>query len=119
MQWSDALCSAFDLQPSLLPPLRRSSSVLGPVLQEVANTLNIPSSALVIAGGGDTQLAIKSTRPAVDDMVIVSGTTTPIVKLTGDYTLDAGERTGPAATSLPAALSSKPTPASPVSTTSA
>jgi len=47
----------------------------------------------VVAGGGDTQLAIKSTRPAVDDMVIVSGTTTPIVKLTGGYTLDTEERT--------------------------
>lgn len=93
MQWSEALCAAFGLPASLLPPLRASASVLGPVLPELARELNIPATAIVIAGGGDTQLAIKSTRPAVDDMVIVSGTTTPIVKLTGSYTLDTDERT--------------------------
>lgn len=92
-EWSPELCAAFGLEASLLPPLRTSGSVLGTVKPAVAQELNIPPAALVITGGGDTQLAIKSTRPAVDDMVIVSGTTTPIVKLTGSYTLDAEERT--------------------------
>jgi autoinducer 2 (AI-2) kinase len=44
-------------------------------------------------GGGDTQLAIRSTQPAVEDLVIVSGTTTPIVKLVDTYMLDAKQRT--------------------------
>lgn len=92
-QWSDELCAMFGLQASLLPPLRTSASILGPVRPEVAGDLGIAPAAIVIVGGGDTQLAIKSTRPAVDDMVIVSGTTTPIVKLTGEYTLDTEERT--------------------------
>ncbi|WP_341835902.1 FGGY family carbohydrate kinase [Chitinophaga pollutisoli] len=92
-EWSDELCTAFGLEASLLPPLRTSASVLGDVKPEVARELGISQLAIVVTGGGDTQLAIKSTRPAVDDMVIVSGTTTPIVKLTGNYTLDAEERT--------------------------
>jgi autoinducer 2 (AI-2) kinase len=92
-QWSPALCKVFGLDPALLPELAASASVLGNILPGVAQQLGILSGAKIVVGGGDTQLAIKSTRPAVNDMVIVSGTTTPIVKLTGVYTLDEEERT--------------------------
>lgn len=92
-QWSPELCKVFGLDTALLPPLIDSAAVLGNILPEVATQLGLPATAKIVAGGGDTQLAIKSTRPAVDDVVIVSGTTTPIVKLTGTYTLDTEERT--------------------------
>jgi autoinducer 2 (AI-2) kinase len=93
MEWSAELCGAFSLPASLLPPVAASGTVLGNVKADVAGALGIPADTKVIVGGGDTQLAIKSTRPEVDDMVIVSGTTTPIVKITGTYTLDDEERT--------------------------
>jgi autoinducer 2 (AI-2) kinase len=92
-QWSEDLCDLFNLDSSLLPPLKESGSILGPVLPETATAFNISKEALVITGGGDTQLAIKSTQPAVEDIVIVSGTTTPIVKLVDTYMLDAKQRT--------------------------
>jgi len=92
-QWSPALCKVFGLDPALLPELAASATVLGGILPDVAQQLGIPADTKIIIGGGDTQLAIKSTRPAVNDMVIVSGTTTPIVKLTDTYTLDEDERT--------------------------
>jgi autoinducer 2 (AI-2) kinase len=63
------------------------------VLPEFAEKLNLSPETVVVVGGADTQLAIKSTRPAVDDIVIVSGTTTPIVKITEDYITDSLERT--------------------------
>ena len=59
----------------------------------MADRLPVARDAVVIAGGGDTQLAIKSTRPSVDDIVIVSGTTTPVVKLLDKYQLDKKQRT--------------------------
>lgn len=92
-QWSPALCKVFGLDPAMLPELTASATVLGNILPEAAQQLGISNEVKIVTGGGDTQLAIKSTRPAVDDMVIVSGTTTPIVKLTGTYTLDEEERT--------------------------
>jgi autoinducer 2 (AI-2) kinase len=48
---------------------------------------------MIITGGGDTQLAIMSTYPETDDVVIVSGTTTPVIKLTESYITDPQERT--------------------------
>ncbi|HEU4551279.1 MAG TPA: FGGY family carbohydrate kinase [Chitinophaga sp.] len=92
-QWSPALCQVFGLAPAMLPELVSSATVLGNILPDVAQQLGISTTVKIVTGGGDTQLAIKSTRPTVDDMVIVSGTTTPIVKLTGAYTLDDEERT--------------------------
>jgi len=92
-EWSAELCDLFDIDPSLLPPLRRSGTILGNVLPEHANSLKISSDAVVIVGAADTQLAVKSTQPSVDDIVIVSGTTTPIVKIVRNYVTDAQERT--------------------------
>lgn len=92
-QWSEELCAVFGLRMELLPQITDSATVLGYIRQDVAGKLGLQPDVQIVVGGGDTQLAIKSTRPAVDDMVIVSGTTTPIVKLTGTYKLDAEERT--------------------------
>jgi autoinducer 2 (AI-2) kinase len=91
--WSTELCSIFDIAESVLPPLKSSGTVLGKVLPEYAEKLNLSADAVVIVGGADTQLAIKSTQPSVDDIVIVSGTTTPIAKIVSEYVTDQHERT--------------------------
>src|SRR5690606_4049297 len=49
--------------------------------------------AAVVVGGGDTQLAIRSMEPSANDVVIVSGTTTPIIKIVRDYEKDEQQRT--------------------------
>lgn len=92
-QWSEDLCDLFSLDSTLLPPLNDSGAILGKVLPAIAAEFNISKDAVVVVGGGDTQLAIRSTQPAVEDIVIVSGTTTPIVKLVDTYMLDAQQRT--------------------------
>lgn len=53
-----------------------------------ADVLGLSERVPVIAGGGDTQLAIKSTHAQPDDIVIVSGTTTPITKITEEALAD-------------------------------
>ena len=91
--WSAELCSIFGINESVLPALRSSGTVLGTVLPDCVQQLCIPPGTLVIVGGADTQLAIKSTMPSVDDIVIVSGTTTPIAKIVSSYITDEQERT--------------------------
>ncbi|MGV3600912.1 MAG: FGGY-family carbohydrate kinase [Dyadobacter fermentans] len=92
-EWSDRLCAKFGLNASLLPPLVHSGSILGRVLPETARELGIADSAVVVVGGSDTQLAIMSMAPSVEDIVIVSGTTTPIIKIASHYLTDPHERT--------------------------
>jgi autoinducer 2 (AI-2) kinase len=91
--WSDDLCKVFNIDPSVLPVLTDSGTILGNITKQEAASFNISGDAKVIVGGADTQLAIISTRPETDDIVIVSGTTTPIIKLTDHYITDTKERT--------------------------
>lgn len=92
-EWSQHLCNLFNLDFDLLPTLTRSGTVLGKVLPTEAEAIQISANAKVIVGGADTQLAVISTRPSLNDVVIVSGTTTPIIKLTENYITDRLQRT--------------------------
>lgn len=91
--WSDELCAIFEIEPGVLPKLTLSGTVLGSIISTEASALNIDADAQVIVGGADTQLAIISTQPLENDVVIVSGTTTPIIKITSEYVTDDLERT--------------------------
>lgn len=91
--WSSDLCKIFDINPSLLAPLQHCGSVQGKILPDVAAVFGVSNDAVVIVGGSDTQLAIMSMCPSVQDIVVVSGTTTPVIKIAGDYVLDHAERT--------------------------
>lgn len=92
-EWSDELIEVFGIDRKHLPAIHHSGTVSGTILTTVAKDWNIQAQAPVVTGGGDTQLAIKSTQPSVDDIVIVSGTTTPIVKLVNHYITDEQQRT--------------------------
>lgn len=91
-EWSEALCEQFGLSIHLLPELKWSGSILGEVTPAVARTLGLPEDVLVMVGGGDTQLAIASTYAKNQDVVIVSGTTTPICHITDEYGVDPKRR---------------------------
>ncbi|SKB82007.1 FGGY-family carbohydrate kinase [Dyadobacter psychrophilus] len=91
--WSADLCKIFDLNPSLLAPLHDCGSLQGKILPEIAAIFGLSNNAVVIVAGSDTQLAIMSMCPSVQDIVVVSGTTTPVIKITGTYILDEAERT--------------------------
>lgn len=91
--WSGELCIVFDLPMSLLPPLKSSGEVLGNIRTDIAQEWGIAADALVVVGGADTQLAVHSTKPHRGDVVIVSGTTTPIIKIVDTYVTDKQQRT--------------------------
>lgn len=93
MEWSDELCGLFGIEKKLLPPLRQSGEVLGNILPAIAEQYHLNPNAKVVVGGADTQLAIKSTQPTAGDIVLVSGTTTPIVKIIEEYKVDEKMRT--------------------------
>lgn len=91
--WSDTLFTLFNLPTTINPPLKEAGSILGNILPDLAEEMNIHAGAKVVVGGGDTQLAIKSIAPTANDVVIVSGTTTPLIKIVEEYVLDVDQRT--------------------------
>jgi len=92
-KWDDELCEIFSIPKSYLPELASAGKVLGTVREEIAEQLGLDPEMEFIVGGADTQMAINSTEPALNDLVIVAGTTTPIVKVKDEYILDKNQRT--------------------------
>lgn len=92
-QWSDQLLRLFDLNKSLLPDLLPSGSLLGKIKPFFAGQWGINADANVVVGGADTQMAALSVNAGNEDVVIVSGTTTPIIKLIKKYVTDPDQRT--------------------------
>jgi autoinducer 2 (AI-2) kinase len=91
--WSDELCRLYQVEQALLPKLVDSGTVLGMIQPDAAKLLGLSPGAKVVVGGGDTQLAVLGAYPDTDDVVIVSGTTTPVIRLTDRYITDRQERT--------------------------
>jgi len=92
-KWSPELIALFNIPNDIFPALKHSGTVLGKVLPDVSRVLHISTEAVVVVGGGDTQLAIRSMEPSTNDVVIVSGTTTPIIKIVERYVKDKNQRT--------------------------
>lgn len=90
--WSDKLLNLFNLDKTIVPPLYYSGTHLGNIKSEYVSEWNLNAEVPVFVGGADTQLAIKSTRPQAGDIVIVSGTTTPVVNVSRAYVLDEQQR---------------------------
>lgn len=91
--WSEVLLQQFNISFDILPPLKDSASILGSIKSDIAIELGINPHAVIVVGGGDTQLAIRSMEPSANDVVIVSGTTTPIIKIVDSYEKDVEQRT--------------------------
>lgn len=77
--WSEALCRAYGLDLSILPPLASAGDVAGPVLPALRAELGMAEDAVFIVGGADTQIALKQTGIRPGDIAVVSGTTSPVV----------------------------------------
>ena len=90
--WSEQLCGYFDIDQAMLPELRNAGTVLGQILPATATAMGINGDSLIIVGGADTQFGVQSTQPEPGDIVIVSGTTTPIVQLSTNYVTDLKQR---------------------------
>lgn len=86
--WSEELCEIFGIPVSWLPEIRKSGSTLGIIKPELAKEFGLPRGTPFIVGGADTQMAVKGTQPALGDIILVSGTTTPIIKLVDRYSID-------------------------------
>lgn len=92
-KWSPELCNLYGIPEGLLPRLSQSGEIVGQVKDSVATDWGLGENVKAVTGGGDTQMAIKSTRPHTGDVILVSGTTTPVVKLEGGFLTDDEQRT--------------------------
>lgn len=83
--WSDRLCRAVGVNRAKLPPIVAGSTNLGRIRPELADELGLPKEAVFIVGAADTQIALVGSSAEADEITIVSGTTTPVVKIKDEF----------------------------------
>lgn len=79
--WSCKLCDIFNIDSRLLPPLLETGEILGIVQPEWLSALHLSAPVPFIVSGADTQTAAHGVNARKEDVVIVSGTTTPVISL--------------------------------------
>lgn len=91
-EWSEELCKAFSVDSSFLPGIQIAATKLGNVKEEVCLDLGLIKDIPFVIGGADTQVAVKGIHAGEGDIVIVSGTTSPIVTISKDKFYDSRQR---------------------------
>lgn len=90
--WSEKLCRFFNIPEEILPPLISSGAQIGVISKQLAHRFGVPENIPFIVSGADTQTAIEGIGSMPGDLVIVSGTTTPLVRIIDDFLIDENER---------------------------
>ncbi|RVU54213.1 FGGY-family carbohydrate kinase [Anaerosphaera multitolerans] len=81
-RWDEELCEIFNIDIDILPEVVSSGKVLGSIKNDFTTEFGLDSQTDFIVGGADTQFALEGIGDInKSDLVIVSGTTTPIIKL--------------------------------------
>lgn len=91
-EWSEELCDRFDISLDCLPEIMASGELLDKISNDICLKTGIPVGTPFFVGGADTQMAAECCTPATNDLVIVAGTTTPIVCLKEHFLQDDQER---------------------------
>lgn len=89
--WSKKLCFLYGIDENILPPLKNAGELLGTSLNKFKDLLGLENVPFVV-GGADTQIAIRSTKTSIGDVAVVSGTTSPVVRLSDEVYHDEKER---------------------------
>lgn len=98
MKWSEELCQLFNADASKLPPLAEAGTILGPVRGEISGALGMDPKAVFVVGTADTQAALAGVDAQMGETVIVSGTTSPSLKLIPNFVKHPRTWTSPTAT---------------------
>ena len=80
-KWSEEIASALDVDMNLLPPIREAGEVVGEVTSKAGKECGLPKGLPLVQGGADTHCAVLACAGQSDEIVIISGSTTPIMMI--------------------------------------
>jgi len=77
--FDESLCTAAELDPAMLAPVRPSTEVVGTLLPDIASELGLPSRCAVVVGTGDEHAASVGAGAIEPGVVVdVTGTAEPV-----------------------------------------
>ncbi|MEG0979163.1 MAG: FGGY family carbohydrate kinase [Oscillospiraceae bacterium] len=90
--WSPELCKTYGIDMKILPNVLESGTKLGTVKDFIADELGLDKDVPFIVGGSDTSVAVVGTHAVQGEIVVTSGTTTPITFISDEYVVDSNQK---------------------------
>ncbi|MBO0451535.1 FGGY-family carbohydrate kinase [Candidatus Enterococcus murrayae] len=78
-KWDQKLCDAFGIELSVLPPVTKTGA-RHKIAEKIKDQFDLGQECVYVVGGADTQLAAQGIDLAEDEIGLISGTSSPVVK---------------------------------------
>jgi len=78
-EWDPIICKAFDVEPSILPQVVKAGTKHD-IQADRLSEFQLDTECLYVVGGADTQLAALGMDLGSEDIGLISGTSSPVVK---------------------------------------
>ncbi|MFW9832428.1 MAG: FGGY-family carbohydrate kinase [Candidatus Thorarchaeota archaeon] len=78
-EWSEDVLSALNIDPAILPEIRKVGEVIGEVTSTAEKECGLPKGLPVVQGGADTHCALLASQSQVGEITVIAGSTTPVM----------------------------------------
>ena len=79
--WSDEVIETLGVDSEILPEIHPAGSIVGEVTADAEKECGLPKGLPLVQGGADTHCAVLACVGQSDEIVIISGSTTPIMMI--------------------------------------
>lgn len=91
-KWSETISKKYGIDSRILPEIQPAGTKLGNIKPSLLKRFSLDPDVPFIIGGADTQLAVKSSQCTEGEIVVISGTTSPVVRVNKERFFDPQQR---------------------------
>jgi len=82
--WSEEVIEAVSIDSGILPEIHQTGSVVGEVTVSAKKECGLPVGLPIVQGGADTHCALLASNAQPNEIVVISGSTTPVMMIIND-----------------------------------
>lgn len=86
--WSSEVIEAVGIDSAILPEIHQSGTIVGEVTAIAEKECSLPKGLPIVQGGADTHCALLACTAQSHEIVIISGSTTPVMMIIDDMYCD-------------------------------
>lgn len=86
--WSEEVVEAVGVSSDILPEIHESGSVVGEVTTDAERECGLPKGLSIVQGAADTHCALLASDAQPNDIVIIAGSTAPVMMILNDLHCD-------------------------------
>lgn len=86
--WSDEVADVIGMDSEILPEIHQTGSVVGEVTVNAKKECGLPTGLPIVQGGSDTHCALLASDAQPDEIVVISGSTAPVMMVINDFYCD-------------------------------